>query len=322
MYEWLSEYYMRLMANFEIMQGYLVECFAVDRLRTFAVILFGIFVIKLAIHIVLYYWLKRKFSPYNRSEHPGIYRLLNEAAGELGLKRVPSIYAFGNFRPLLFTIGTFRPAIFLAPVLYENLSDVELKAALKHELVHIKRLDSVLKWMLEITLITIPVFIIQFFAVNFVYSTYLSNVAIATALVLIFLFRFVIWKPILFLRELSCDDLVVRFGTDPLDLASALIKVMRYSKRAPLFRWQYGLALTQRLLPSSLFFDYRTKRLLNYTPPRLKFLIVKGFKIATAVVIIGISTFLWEFHSRNGGFDVNLQEGPVHCPIQVVENLE
>lgn len=319
MFEWMSEHYLRLMANYEILWGYLVDCFAVDRLRTFAFILSGIFLIKLLIHHLLYRWLKKRFELYGNGGDTGLNTILQRAVSGLQLARTPDVFKFSNARPLLFTIGTLRPVIFMAPVLLEKLTDDELEAALTHELVHIKRSDTVLKWILEAVLIAIPVFIIQFFAVNFIFSTYYSNIAVIAALALIFVFRFVLWKPILFLRELSCDDLAIRHGADPVDLASSLIQTLRISKNLPRFRWQYGLAFTQQLLPSTVFIKYRIQRLLNYRAPRLKFLIGKGFRLVTVAILVGISVFLGRFYSEYGSIKVDLEYGdPAYCPIEAV----
>ncbi|MCI0694843.1 DUF3887 domain-containing protein [candidate division KSB1 bacterium] len=312
MFEWLSQQYLKLIANYKILLANPVHCSAVDLLRLFTFTLFVIFLIKLLLHLVVFYRLRRRFTKYSEATHPALFKLFQAAAQKTGVRRLPTLYQFSNERPLVFTIGSLRPAIFLAPQLAEKLPPEELETALAHELTHIKRHDNLLVWLLEIFFAAIPLLVVQVFAIGFVFSIANSVYAILGALAGLTVFKAFLWKRILFWRELSCDDLTVDAIKNPLLLASSLINVWRIGKVLPRHRWQAGLAFAQTLLPVAVSLEFRAQRLIDYRRPRLKFFLGKVARVAAVVFVMLSATFLWRFYSdhrhlhlgvaRDGGF--------------------
>ena len=71
---------------------------------------------------------------------------LERIALDLGLRHVPDLYATDLVTsPFLF--GLFRPAIVLPCKLLHELSEMELRAVLTHELVHVQRFDTWVGWL-------------------------------------------------------------------------------------------------------------------------------------------------------------------------------
>lgn len=298
MFEWLSENYIKLILNYKILLGNPSGCGTVELLWLFTFTLMVIFVFKLVIHLIVFQHLKRKFSRFTKDRHGALFQLIRDAAERVKVRKLPPLYQFSNERPLIFTIGSIRPAIFLAPQMVKKLEHAELEAALVHELTHIKRRDNLLIWFLEIFFLSIPLLIIQIFAISFVFSVQNSVYAILGALAVLTAFKAFLWKRILYLRELSCDDLSVDQIKDPLILAASLTNVWRLGKNLPSYRWQKGLAFAQTLLPARRSLDFRIQRLLNYKRPWFKFFLGKVAKILVVIWVLFTTAFLWRFHSK------------------------
>lgn len=308
MFEWLSNFYLQLIVNFKILfVSDMVNCYAVDRLHLFSGVLLGIFGLKVIIHHIIFWRLRHKFPQYSSQTHPAVITIFKSAAQALNIRRLPELYQFQNSRPLVFTIGTLKPAIFLAPALLEKLRSEELEAVLLHELNHVKRRDTFLVWLLELAIVCIPLLIIQFFGFHFAFSGPASDLAIWVAVSIIIAFRRFFWRWLLVLRELSCDDGAIKAKTDPLVLASAIVNVARLALWLPKFRWQYGLAFAQTLLPQMAKLEMRAKRLLDYRRPRIKHLYGKLALGLTAIIIVSVAIFLWRFHSMYGDFSLAVQ---------------
>lgn len=308
MFEWLSEQYIKLILNYKILLGNPSGCGTVELLRLFTFTLLVIFVLKLFIHLVIFQHLKRKFPRYSEDSHRSLFRLIKEAAQRVKLRNLPPLYQFNNERPLVFTIGSLRPAIFLAPQVADKLEEPELEAALVHELTHIKRRDNLLIWILEIFFLAIPLLIVQIFAISFIFSVQNSVYATLGALAVLTAFKAFLWKRILYLRELSCDDLSVDKIRDPLILAASLTNVWRLGKELPRYRWQKGLAFAQTLLPTRLNIDFRIKRLLNYKRPWFKFLIGRATKVFLVGFMLFTLVFLWQFYRNYGHLNFGIQD--------------
>ncbi len=315
MFEWLSDQYLNLVANYQILLENPSQCSTVDILRMITIPLFVIFVIKLVVHLVVFYRMKKKFSRLSEGTNPDLFRVYRGAAQKAKIRRLPPLYQFSNERPLVFTIGSLKPAIFLAPSVAEKMPREELDAVLVHELTHIKRQDNFLFWLLEVLFVSIPILVIQLFALSFVFNVQNSLYAIAGALLVVTLVRAVLWKRILFLREVSCDDLSVDAIKDPLILASSLVNVWRLGRSVPRYRWHRGLAFAQTLLPAATNLDSRVRRLIKYRRPWLKFFLGKAVRFVAVFLAVFSAGFLWQFYSvhdhphlqiaRNGGAGVD-----------------
>ncbi|NIR47289.1 M56 family metallopeptidase [candidate division KSB1 bacterium] len=306
MFEWFSEQYIELLANVKILLGDLTHCFAVDRLRIFSLILAAIFGIKIILHHLIYHRLKMNFPEYSASEHPTLRQVFSDAVQKVSLKRVPRLHQFRNQNPLVFAIGTFRPMIFLAPALLKHLTRNELEAVLVHELAHIKHRDTFLKWLLELALVAIPLLVVVLFAFNFVFSGFSSQLAFWGSMILVLLFRGVIWKQIIFLRELACDDQSVKADADPVNLASSLVKVCQTAKALPTKRWGNGLVFAQTLIPTFSKLEFRIQRLLSYKTPRFRMFFAKVVRVTAWSLLFGFLALAWRFHSTHGLIELKI----------------
>lgn len=297
MFEWLSEQYLNLVVNYSLLMENSVGCSTVVLLRIFTLMLLTILLINLTVHILIIFRLKRKFSEYSSEGYPRLYQLYRKAARKANVHRLPPLYEFNNEKPLIFTIGTLRPVVFLAPSLAEKIQPEELKAALVHELTHIKRHDNLLIWLLQLFFASIPVLIVQIFALNLIFSIENSICAVVGALTFVTLFKAFLWKRILYLREISCDDLTVDVIKNPLTLASSLVNIWRIESQFPKHSWFSGLAFAQNLLPIASNFQSRVQRLINYRRPRLKFFLGKAARVVSLFLTVLSMLFLWRFYS-------------------------
>ncbi len=318
MFEWLSEQYLKLIANYKILLGNPTQCDTVALLRLFTLTLFAIFLIKLVVHLIIFYRLRRRLPRYLEEKHPRLFSAYREAAQKVKLWRRPHLYEFSNERPLVFTIGSLKPAIFMASATVEKLAPEELEAVLVHELTHIKRHDNLLIWLWEIFFVAIPVLIVQIFAISFIFSIQNSVYAILGTLIFITMFKAFLWRRILFLRELSCDDLAVDAIKDPLILASSLINVWRLEKTLPEHRWRSGFAFAQTLLPAYSTLEIRAQRLVTYRRPWFKFFLGKAGRVVAIALVIFSAAFLWRFNSihNNLHFIVGHGKGLHFCSDQ------
>ena len=303
MFNWFVHKYVALLVNFNILVANPTSCSAVELLRLFSYTLLIVFVLKFFIHVFAFRYLKTKFAALTENSHPDIIKIYKSSAQKVGLKRVPKLLEFHNTKPLVFTIGSLQPTIFLAPIVSQKLAVDELQATFIHDLIHIKRRDNLLIWLAEIFFFAIPLLIIQVFAISFIFSIENSSYALLGALLILVVFKAFLWKRMIFLRELSCDDLSVEKIKDPLILAASLVNVWRLSKDLPDYRWRHGLAFSQTLLPSFMALDARIKRLINYRRPWFKFLFAKILKVTGALFIIISSIFLWRFYAN--GYNQN-----------------
>ena len=303
MFNWFVHKYVALLVNFNILVANPTSCSAVELLRLFSYTLLIVFVLKFLIHVFTFRYLKTKFAALTENSHPDIFKIYKSSAHKVGLKRVPKLFEFHNAKPLVFTIGSLQPTIFLAPMVSQKLAADELQATFIHELIHIKRRDNLLIWFAEIFFFAIPLLIIQVFAISFIFSIANSSYALLGALLMLVVFKAFLWKRMIFLRELSCDDLSVEKIKDPLILAASLVNVWRLSKDLPNYRWRHGLAFSQTLLPSFITLHARIKRLTNYRRPWFKFFFAKVLKVTGTLFIIVSSIFLWRFYTN--GYNQN-----------------
>lgn len=296
MFEWLSQQYVKLIANYKILLHNPTSCEAVDLLHLFTFTLGAVFFIRVVAHMFLFSRIKRRSRLYTGEQHPQLFDAYRKAAQKAQIRRLPSLYRFTDENPLVFTIGSIRPAIFLAPRVAETLPPEELEAALIHELTHIKRSDTLLIWLLEIFFVSIPALIIQVFAISFVFSVQNSVYALLGALAGLLFLKGYLLKKILFLREISCDDLSVDAIRDPLLLASSLISVWRLGRAAPKHQWHTSLTFAQSFLPSVSQLEFRIKRLIDYRRPRLKFFLGKLARVLLLLFLAMTTAFLFWFH--------------------------
>jgi bla regulator protein BlaR1 len=153
-----------------------------------------------------------------------IYRM----AGKMGIKpNVQLRTTESGISPL--TFGTFKPIILLPAGLILQLSPAQLEAIIAHELAHVKRND------------------------------YLVNLLLS-GLEVIFFFHPCYWwmnNTLKELRENAADDLVMKAGIEPKNLATSLAEVLNFAKQNPP---ELALAAGKKRNPTL----QRIKRMLGY----------------------------------------------------------
>ncbi|RIW18723.1 hypothetical protein D0X99_03310 [Algoriphagus lacus] len=152
------------------------------------------------------------------------YRLV----GKMGLKiDVQLRISRYGISPL--TFGTFKPIILLPAGLIFHLSPVQLEAIIAHELAHVKRND------------------------------YLINLVLS-GLEVIFFYHPCYWwmnQTVKELRENAADDLAIKAGIEPKNLATGLAEVLNFAKQNPP---ELALAASKKRNPTL----QRIKRILGY----------------------------------------------------------
>jgi bla regulator protein blaR1 len=153
-----------------------------------------------------------------------VYRL----AGKMGIKpNVQLRTTNSGISPL--TFGALKPIILLPAGLLLQLSPAQLEAIIAHELAHVKRND------------------------------YLINLLLS-GLEVIFFFHPCYWwmnNTLKELRENAADDLVLKVGVDPKNLATSLAEVVNFAKQNPP---ELALAAGNRRNPTL----QRIKRIMGY----------------------------------------------------------
>lgn len=153
-----------------------------------------------------------------------VYRMV----GKMGIKpNVQLRTTHSGVSPL--TFGTFKPIILFPASLLLQLSPAQLEAIIAHELAHVKRND------------------------------YLVNLLLS-GLEIIFFFHPCYWwmnNTLKELRENAADDLVMKAGIDPKNLATSLAEVLNFAKQNPP---ELALAAGEKRNPTL----QRIKRMLGY----------------------------------------------------------
>ncbi|MEO1529061.1 MAG: M56 family metallopeptidase, partial [Planctomycetota bacterium] len=162
---------------------------------------------------------------------PVVEELLERLWPMTGLRRKPFVGVCHRVAsPVL--VGLLRPAFLLPPSLLTNLSPTELESILLHELAHLYRRDhwaQLVQRLIEALLFFNPA--IWFLS---------RNLSVE--------------------RELCCDDLAIRWGTEPCDLAEALVSAAAIRKPQAIEVGSLVLAATGER-PSTL--ARRVRRLLG-----------------------------------------------------------
>lgn len=317
MLDTLDQFYAELVFNARVLLTNLTGCSTVDRLRILSAGLLCIVALRVVLHIVFTARLRRRASAYAGAEEPELFRAYDQAVRAVGLRRVPVIYKFRNAQPLAFTVGTFRPMIFLAPWLLRKLSVPELRALLMHELAHVKRLDALRFWGLELLVAAIPVLVVLLFAIHFVASS-LGNIFLLAAIGTVLAVRLLVRPGLLRHSEKKCDDIAAKASNDPIGLASSLVRVAQIGCHLPAYRWRSGLTFVQSFTPHRSLLKSRVRRLVNYHRSRAGSIARCLAAAVTLIVTVAIAAVAWQFHADNK--TVILELG-CECSFQVTGTL-
>ncbi len=175
-------------------------------------------------------------------------------AGSVQTEAPVSVLQVSGDVPAMTATGIVRPRVLLSDAAASALSANELHAALNHELAHVRRRDNFRKLLLQ-----------------FAAFPGMSSLEFA-------------W---LEATEMAADDAAVSNAAEALDLASALIKLSRFSSLNP------PVELTAALVhsPASLV-DARVKRLIAWTQrPHAKRNHLTAYGMAAGVVALALFFF-------------------------------
>jgi bla regulator protein blaR1 len=157
-----------------------------------------------------------------------LQKIVFKMAGKMGIKPTVQLRTtHAGISPL--TFGAFKPIILLPAGLLFQLSPIQLEAIISHELAHVKRND---------------------FLVNLLLS----------GLEVIFFYHPCYWwmnNTLKELRENAADDLVIKAGIEPENLATSLAEVLNFAKQNPP---ELALAACKKRNPTL----QRIKRMLGY----------------------------------------------------------
>jgi Zn-dependent protease with chaperone function len=304
MFEWFFAPYLRLLLGGMSLLSIPGDCGApVDVLRALTLLLCVAAVARVAAHWVADRRLRRRSPVYGSDEWAGLYARYREAGALVGVRRLPPLHRHADQAPLAFTTGCFRPAVFLAPALVGALGADELRAVLVHELVHVRRRDTLRTWLGSLLPVGILVVLLQvtaFYLLDRMEQRLgFAHVGLIVAAVLAFLWtvRSIAWPRVVFRRELACDDRVATLQ-NPLVVAASLVQVWRLQRALaprPGARWVHA----HPLLRSRPSVEARVRRLVEYRPaPRRAWRRVAGRVLAVAAVA-WTSLFLWTFHGTD-----------------------
>jgi Zn-dependent protease with chaperone function len=303
MFEWFYAPYARLLQGVQALLVIPGTCGApVDVLRALTLLLGVAAGARIAAHCVASGRLRRRSPVYGRDEFSALYELYREAGARVGLERLPPLHRHADEDPLAFTTGCFRPAVFLAPALVRSLGADELRAVLVHELVHVRRRDSLRALLGSLLPIGALVVVLQVAALHA-----LSRVEqqlgfahvgpiVAAVLAVLWAFRSVAWPRVVFRRELSCDDRVVEALENPLVVAASLVQVWRLQRALPRRRggrWIHA----HPLLRTGPSVEERVRRLIDYRPAPRRAWLVAARRTLSAAALLWTFLFLWTYHT-------------------------
>ncbi len=193
---------------------------AVDTLPVVWIVLSALLLLRLG-------WSAWRLHRLELSLEPGTCAVLDETAGEIGLKRVPRLLIGAeNAVPMVW--GVWRPCLLL-PAGFESWAADKLRGVLLHELAHLKRGDPLALW-------------------------------IAQWVKALHWFNPLAWLTIRQLRadqERACDDAVLRHGVRASDYAQHLLDLSRHTRIAP------GLALCALTITRCAPVEARVKAILD-----------------------------------------------------------
>ena len=165
----------------------------------FLIICIGIFIFLVYRWIATYFFYKQlsKEKVIDPDREKNLYDFVDFACKELKIKNIKLLESRKISSP--FTVGTVNPTIIFPRAVLENLTEGEIQQVALHEIMHVKRRDSIKKWILTI------IGDLLFFAP----PTYVAR------------------KKINQYIELDCDFRTIAFDKNPKDLANGIFKIAR-----------------------------------------------------------------------------------------------
>lgn len=310
----LVEFYLRITGNFLFLFENPQRLGILNVLLVFLVIVLSLTFLKYFLSWISIRILKHELEPLPVDGFEEVHLAFKRAALHTKLARIPALYPFYGHRPLIFTNGTWSHSIFISPLVFEKVSSKELEAIFTHEMVHIKRKDNFIISFLDVFTIMSVTLAALFFILDtiiyhnvlyfhfFKHELFVSILSIVSGLVIIYLAKTVVWRRLIYLRELSCDDRALKTIRDPLVMASALAKVWKTETELPRHHWRLKFALIQAFIPPAPGTKNRISRLIDYRISKFRLLFSKTASLLL-LVFLGLFSFsLYSFTSEYSDF--------------------
>ncbi len=281
----------QLVLSYTILIGRLYYCSLFEAMRLLSTGLFLSLLVKLALHKLYTARLRRAATAVTS---PQLLEVFAQCGTEMGLKRLPKLALYPNERLPAFTVGSWFPTVYLSPAFVDQLDQQELKAVISHELGHVSRRDNLVTWILEILFATIPLVVVGLLMGHVTFNwTTCALLALLTLSTLV-AFRVLLRGWYRHRCEMACDDHSIVRGTQPLALASSLVKAWKWmtqasAKPAPLPR-------LHALLLGPTCLERRVTRLVDYRGPGLALKLEKLWRGLSVVLVIYLGIFLFQYH--------------------------
>lgn len=281
----------QLVLSYTILIGRLYACSLFDAMRLLSAGLFLSLFIKLVLHKIYIARLRRAATPVTS---PELLAVFAECATEMGLKRVPKLMLYPNDRLPAFTVGSWFPTVFLSPAFVAQLDLKELKAVISHELGHVSRRDNLVTWMLEAMFAAIPLVVVGLLMGHLTLDWTTCVLLGLLTLLTLLAFRALLRGWYRHRCEIACDDHSIVRGTEPLALASSLVKAWKWMTQAT--AEPAPLPRLHALLLGPTCLERRVTRLVDYRGPGLALTLEKLWRTLSVALVIYLGIFLFQYH--------------------------
>jgi beta-lactamase regulating signal transducer with metallopeptidase domain len=218
----------------------------VEQIKFFDISYFidDIFMLSLIISIIIFiffiyrwistYFFYKQLSKENEvdiDKNKELYEFIKNTCAKLKIKKIRLLESKKIISP--FTVGVINPTIIFPRSVLSNLSKNEIQQVTLHEIMHIKRRDSIKKWFLTI------IGDLLFFAP----PVYLARLKINDYI------------------EQDCDFKTITFNNNPKDLAQGIFKIATLMKKN-------GIQKTNPIVISNMFLFYGSNlksRIISFT---------------------------------------------------------
>ncbi|MDJ0842495.1 MAG: M56 family metallopeptidase [Acidobacteriota bacterium] len=291
-----------LAVNYAVLWRSLGECGLFDGIRMLSLALFAVLVARLGLQFLYLSRLNRASTAAPRSENNDLWTQYRDLASAMGLKQAPPLYFYHHARLPAFTLGVFKPRVFLSPRFMDRLDREERGAVLAHELGHVARRDNLVVWVLETWFAAAPLF-----AVVLLGHRIFASWAACVLFLGFTLAGMAGWR--LLMRgwyknrcEHACDDHAISRGTQPLVLASSLVKAWEWMRA--LGGSDTRLPVMHALLLGRSCLERRVTRLVDYRKPNLTRKLETFSRAAGLVLMLSAGVFLFRYHVLGSYRDV------------------
>ncbi|NUM80545.1 M48 family metalloprotease [bacterium] len=287
----LTQYYVDVLTFLSFFVVNPIGCGYVFFLQSLAGLLLLVFAIRLWAHCHS----MKKLLRHSIKADALLQNMLQAVATALKFKINPDLRIISHEMPV-FTAGLLKPIIFLTPLVIKNLNEQELRQVLAHELVHVKRRDNLRKFLQKAMAMTFLTWIAYAISLAIFYRALDERfdfaglmLAILLAQIMILIFNRYVEPAFVLFYEQMCDDAVSKVFKQPLELASALIKVWNLS---------YGNEMATPVLASSATasLEKRLHRLIHHGKGNN---FIRYRRIVVGMIIVAVGLWIVKFHSEN-----------------------